>query len=155
MIFSIILIIPAFILWGVPEKSKGKKYKGIIAGRKVPWQEYYKSLRTCERQAILAYGDKFNQMRKDLKLEEQAWQRLILLEKAKKQGVKIEDKEVIAAIKKIPLFQNEEGFDKKKYNQILEYLKIKPRKFEEEIRETLKISKSGAAENSAAPDYTD
>ena len=146
MIFSIILIIPAFILWGVPNRTKGKKYAGTISGRKVSWAEYYKSLRACEHQAILTYtltgtgGDKYQEKRKDLKLEEQAWQRLILLDKAKREGIKIEDKEVIAAIKKIPVFQDEQGFSKERYNQILEYLRIEPRQFEEEIRETLKIS---------------
>jgi len=147
MIFAIALIIPAFILWGVPNRAKGEKYAGTISGRKVSWAEYYKSLRACEHQAILTYtltgtgGNKHQEKRRNLNLEKQAWQRLLLLDKAKKEGIKIEDAEVIAAIKKIPLFQDKEGFfSKQRYKQILNYLGISPREFEEEIRDTLKIS---------------
>ncbi len=141
-----ILIIPAFILWGVPNRTKGERYAGVISGRKIPWGKYYKSLRACEHQAILTYGDKFNELRKDLDLEKQAWQRLILLDKAKREGIKIEDAEVIATIKKIPLFQNKEGFSKERYDQILKYLGIFARQLEEEIRDTLKISEMGELE---------
>ena len=142
-----ILIIPAFILWGVPNQKGKKRYAGVVLGKKISWDRYYRNLRACEHQAKLIYGDKFNELRKKLDLEKQTWQRLILLEKAKRRGIKVEDKEVIAAIEKIPLFQDKEGFNKKRYDQILKYLRVEAREFEEEIRDSLKISKIADLKN--------
>lgn len=141
MIFSIILIIPAFILWGVPNRTKGRKYAGIVSGKKVSWREYYKNLQACEHRAVLIYGNKYQEMRKNLELEEQAWQNLLLLKKAKTEGIEVNDQELIKTIEGIALFQNEQGFNKEKYRQVLQYLRVAPRQFEEEIRDSLKISK--------------
>ncbi|MDD5270245.1 MAG: SurA N-terminal domain-containing protein, partial [Candidatus Omnitrophica bacterium] len=49
-------------------------------------------------------------------LEEQAWDRIILLAQAKKERVKVDDKEIVAFVKKIDAFNDKDGwFSKKLY----------------------------------------
>lgn len=134
-----ILIVCAFVLWGAPRVFRGRgtpTFAGTIFGKKVSLDEYYKSLGTCTWQAKLQYGEKFLQIQKYLNLQEQAWERLILLAKAKRSGLRAADDEVRNSIRTMPLFQTDGDFDTEKYNSL-----SNPRAFEEETRKTLIISK--------------
>ncbi len=141
----VILIIPAFVLWGGGSSIRSRglpKYAGEIFGKKISFRRYEASLSACRNQALLIYGDNFNKVAKFLDLEESAWERLILLYQAKKERIKVSDKEVIGLIERLPLFQKEGRFDRGRYNILLDYaFRASPRDFEEQIREALKIDK--------------
>ncbi|RKY39246.1 MAG: hypothetical protein DRP75_02705 [Candidatus Omnitrophota bacterium] len=139
MIFSALLIIPAFFLWGINARIEAKRYAGRIGKRRISYREYYQNLKAVKYQALLGYGD--SKAEQDLPLEQQVWQRLYLIEEARRKKIKVSDEQVIAYIKKIPLFQDKEGFNKQRYKQILQSLGIEPRTFEELVRDTLKIRK--------------
>lgn len=140
-----ILIIPAFVLWGAGSSvrsRKGPKYAGMIFGKKISFRRYDESLQSCRTQALLIYGKEFNKVAKFLNLEREAWERLILLYRAKKERIKISDKEVIDFIRKIPFFHTENRFDQDKYNTLLEYVfRTAPRNFEEQIRGMITLDK--------------
>lgn len=140
-----ILIIPAFVLWGSGSavRSRGQpKYAGKIFGKKVSFRQYSEALLACRNQGLLIYGEGFNKIAKYLDLEEQAWERLILLEQAKKEDLQVPDKEVIDFIERPPLFQKQGRFNRDRYNTLLDYLfRLSPRAFEEQIRESLIIDK--------------
>ncbi len=140
-----ILIIPAFVLWGSGSaiRSKGlPKFAGKIFGKKISFRQYDESLLACRNQALLLYGDKFNTVAQYLNLEQEAWEQLILLHQAKKERIKISDKEVISFIQKLSLFQKQGRFDRDRYNTRLDYaFRVGPRAFEEQIRALLKIDK--------------
>ncbi len=138
-----LLIIPAFVLWGSGSavRSRGlPKYAGRIFGKKISFRQYETSFRACRNQALLIYGEDFNQVVKSLDLEEQAWERLILLHQAKTERTKVSDREVVDFIREMPLFQKEGRFDQLRYNTLLNYaFHASPREFEEQIRDALKI----------------
>ena len=97
-IILIVLIMPAFVLWGFGSFIRGKQdspYLGIIFGRKISFLEYKDALDAVRNQAIIQFGDNFQEIEKNLNLESQAWERLLLLAEAKKRKISASDREVI------------------------------------------------------------
>ena len=144
-IFLAIVIIPAFVLWGSAAMIKSQKidqYAGKMYGRRVSFQDYRDSLLACRNQALLRYGENFSSVEQYLNLNQQAWQRLILLAEAGKNKIRIPDADVIKAIQNTPIFVRSGKFDYKIYQTIVKYsLGIPERRFEEEMRGSLIIEK--------------
>lgn len=140
------ILITAFIAWLAADvilTRQSTTYAGIIFGKKVPFSEYQKAFIAARTKAIFTYGEQFLKLAKNLNLEEEAWDRLILLYEARRQRLKADDKEVVTLIRDMPVFKDKEKrFDSKAYENILRYsLGISPRQFEEQIREELTIEK--------------
>ena len=145
-IILIILIVPAFTLWGFGSFMHSKQeaaYVGKISSRKVSSLEYQDALDAVKNQAVMQFGDDLSKIQKYLNLESQAWERLILLTEAKKRKVKVSDKEVIELIKSYPFFKNRQGrFDNHAYSEMLRYVfHAQPRTFEEQTRQNIMLSK--------------
>ncbi len=140
-----IIIIPAFTLWGFGSSSRSREDNmpaGKIFGKNVSSLEFKKSLAAAKTAAILQFGDNFPKVEKYLNLESQAWERLILLEEAKKRKLSISDQDVIDTIQKAPYFQKKSVFDDKTYVEILRYVfRLQPRTFEEQMRQNLILAK--------------
>jgi peptidyl-prolyl cis-trans isomerase D len=139
------IIVPAFVLWGSGSLIRSKQeanYAGMIFGKKISFLEYRDAMEAVKNAAVMQFGDKFNEMRKFLNLESQAWQRLILLHEAKKRKIKASDREVIGLIQSYPFFQRQGRFDNRLYNETLQYVfNTQPRFFEEQNRQDIMISK--------------
>lgn len=140
-----LVIVPAFVLWGAGSNTSpgsAPKYAGTMFGRKVSFTKYQEALKAFYNQALLIYGDQFKQATNGLNMEQQAWQRLILLHQVKKEKIKVSDQEVVSFIQSVALFQKDSHFDRSRYNTILDYaLGISPREFEEQIRQELAMDK--------------
>ncbi|MCM8763475.1 MAG: SurA N-terminal domain-containing protein [Candidatus Omnitrophica bacterium] len=139
-----IILIPAFVLWGggamLRERAQGQA--GKVFNRKISLEKYLESWEAVRNQAILIYGKLFEQIAQYLDLDSQAWDRLILLEEAKRQKIKVKDEELIDRLRNLPLFQKDGKFDPQIYDWVLKYyLRTNPLRFEEEMRASLKISK--------------
>ncbi|MEW6101970.1 MAG: SurA N-terminal domain-containing protein [Candidatus Omnitrophota bacterium] len=138
-------ILPPFLFWGlgsVMRSKQEKTYAGKIFGQKVSFVEYRDAMRAVENQTKIQFGDNFAALRPYLNLEEQAWNRLILLYEAKKQNINATDKEVVEFIQTFPIFQRNGKFDSALYNQLLKYFfRSRPREFEEETRQNLMLGK--------------
>ncbi|MCK5215352.1 MAG: SurA N-terminal domain-containing protein [Candidatus Omnitrophica bacterium] len=128
----------AYLLGG----NRPKKSAGKIFGQKISIDKYIAQLAHIERQARIQHGDQFNRIAEYLNLGGQAWDRLILLHEANKKNIKVTDQEVVDLIKLFPFFQKDGVFDNAIYKRILQYgFRIKERGFEENTRNSLKISK--------------
>jgi parvulin-like peptidyl-prolyl isomerase len=140
-----IIIIPAFTLWGFSSSGSGKeenKAAGRIFGKNISNLEFKKAFSAAQVAAILQFGSEFPKVEKYLDLESQAWERLILLEEAKRRKVRVSDQEVITTIQSMPFFQRKSGFDNKAYTEILRYVfRLQPRTFEEQMRQNLTLAK--------------
>ncbi|MDO8662202.1 MAG: SurA N-terminal domain-containing protein [Candidatus Omnitrophota bacterium] len=140
-----LIIIPAFALWGFGgafSSRQDNKPLGKIFGRQVTDLEFKDSLSAVTTSAIMRFGDKLPEVEKYLNLEAQAWQRLVLLEEAKRRGIKASDKEIVDFIESLPYFQYKGGFDNKTYDQTLRYaFRLKARAFEEQTRQNLILNK--------------
>jgi len=140
-----IIIIPAFALWGFGNAFRSRQESmpaGRIFGRDVSYLEYKDSLSAVTTMSTMRFGDKFDEMRKYLNLEEQAWDRLILLHEVDRSGIKASDKEVVDSIANQPFFQYKGVFNNRAYTQTLQYaFRLQPRVFEEQMRQNLRINK--------------
>jgi len=142
------IIVPAFVLWGAGSSTRSKdnrpSHVGTIYGKKVSFEKLTKSYEACYHQLILSSGGNtklLEQMLEQMDLSQMAWDRLIMVAEAKKQRIKVADKQVVEAIRMNPLFGRRGMFDNKVYNYVLKNnLRTTPRKFEEEIRENLAIT---------------
>lgn len=146
----LILIMPAFVLWGVGNigrsREKGPKYVGKIIGKKVTFDDFAASMTATRCQILLNYMGNREVLDMFFKnkalLGRTAWDRIILLREAHDKKIYATDKEVVDYIKNHPLFQRNGKFDDKIYGYALRYsIGIDPRGFEEIVRENLAIKK--------------
>jgi hypothetical protein len=140
-----LIIIPAFTLLGFGGTSCNREASrplGRIFGRPVSNTEFRDAISAVTTSAIMQYGDQFREIEKELNLEAQAWERLILLYEAKRRGIKTSDQEIIQTIRSLPYFQYKGAFDNRIYNQTLQYVfRLKAREFEEQMRANLILHK--------------
>lgn len=142
--FICVIIIVTFVFFGMrtPNINRGpsSQYAGIAFGKKISNEDYAKSYKACYNQALMLYGNELPKAIEHLNLKMQTWERIILTKEANNQHIAISDDKVRNRI--IAIFGGPEDFDKEKYEVILaNYFNTSPRAFEEEIRDSLKISK--------------
>jgi len=143
----LILIIPAFILWGTGEFGRrGINLVASVNGKEITKEVYYKELQGLYRKMQERMGDAFNEkIAKILNLEETALNNLIgrelLLQEAKRKKIRVSDEELREEIKNYPAFQKKGKFDKEAYFALLDWLRYTPQKFEEEVRKDISITK--------------
>ncbi|MDP2941181.1 MAG: SurA N-terminal domain-containing protein [Candidatus Omnitrophota bacterium] len=140
-----VIIVPAFIFWGFGGAVRSReetRVAGRISGKAITSQEYRDAMDAVKNQAMMQFGESFEEVKKYLNLETQAWQRLVLLSEAKKRGINASDNEVIAYVEKFPLFTRQGRFDKRLYTQVIQYeFRAQPRVFEEQVRQNIILSK--------------
>ena len=138
-----IFVIPGFVIFGVVVGDEGNamdKPLGVISGKKITLKDYLSSYEASKRQIYLRYGDMAKELAPYLKQE--AWNRLLLLEYAKKNRIKVSDQEVVGWLAAQPVFANEGRFNAEFYKLfVTQQLRITLKTFEEEIRQMLTINK--------------
>jgi len=146
----IIIVVPAFVMWGSASmsrsKDKGPGYVGTVNNRKISFDELAGALLGVRSQIILSY---FNQPKaldallsnKSL-LSKLAWDRVLMMEEVKRAHIKIPDKEVVEALQGHPLFVRNGVFDERFYAYVLRNsISLEPRAFEEIVRENLAMKR--------------
>ncbi|HPN66241.1 MAG TPA: peptidylprolyl isomerase [Candidatus Omnitrophota bacterium] len=137
------ILIVAFIGLYAVSSHETSPAAGKVFGKRVQFSDFKKSYIAARTQMIMKYGDLPRDPQVETALEEQAWDRIILLAQAKKERVKVDDKEIVAFVKKIDAFNDKDGwFSKKLYEEILRYnFGLTPTEFERIVRENLTIEK--------------
>jgi peptidyl-prolyl cis-trans isomerase D len=144
LIGLLIVIIPAFVLWGVGNLSSRPGPVGRIGSKKISVEDFAKSRQGIKVQVLFSYfGDTQalnNILQNQTLLNFMAWERLMLLDALKGMRIKISNNELLSFITRHPLFQRKGVFDKNIYAYVLKNnLSMDPRQFEELVRENLKI----------------
>jgi peptidyl-prolyl cis-trans isomerase D len=144
----VIVVIVTFVFgWGGGQYAgRGRKeyprHAGVIFGRRISTEDFLQSRREVYRQLLMLYGQNLRQVLDHLDLDRQTWDRLILLEEARRRNIKVSNEEVVEQIKNMPIFQEDDKFDSRKYSYIVTYFfKIDRRTFEEGIRNDIRIKK--------------
>ncbi len=136
------LIVPSFIFWGANfalQNRSSSEHAGEMFGKKISIEKFLKSKLAVEH--IFALKG-INQKPNPFTINKLSWDRLLLLNEARKRRIKVSDKEVINTITSMPFFKKNGVFDKYLYQQILQTtFNISKRQFEEEIRDALTIEK--------------
>ncbi|MBP7216358.1 MAG: SurA N-terminal domain-containing protein [Candidatus Omnitrophica bacterium] len=139
------IILPAFVFWGFGGFQGDSAQSGIagkIFGRNVPLLEFKQAVDAIRIQTMLRFGDNFSEIQKYINFQDQAWQRIVLLQEAKQRKLTATDQEVVKLIEEYPFFHKKDRFDPATYNQILTYVfHIQPRVFEEQTRQNIILSK--------------
>lgn len=133
-----IIIIPAFVVWGAgssgKKRGKGPDYAGKIFNKKISFDEYADMWRVTRDQVIRSFG---NNAPPEF-IDQMAWNRLLLLEAAKREKIVANDSEVVERITSAPAFQRDGKFDKKLYKSMLGQA---AHSWENKLRDDILISK--------------
>lgn len=133
-----ILIIPAFVIWGVGTSDKGKdkgpSYAGKVFNRKVSFEEYLDMWQVSRDHVLRTFGANAPQEF----IDQLAWNRILLLEAAKRKNITVKDSEVVEKIASFPVFQKGGIFDKNLYKLTVG---DSARGFEERLKDDMLISK--------------
>jgi len=139
----LIVIIPAFVLWGAGSFSDKPALIGTIDKKEIRSDDFAKSLQGIKIELLLTYSDYnvlTNVLRNRSLIARMAWERLIFLISANKHKIKITDRDVLFSLAQHPLFQKNGLFDRWTYNYIIKNtLGMEPRTFEELVRENIEI----------------
>ncbi|MCX5704595.1 MAG: SurA N-terminal domain-containing protein [Candidatus Omnitrophica bacterium] len=140
-----LIIVPAFVFWGfgsATRSSSKENVAGSLYGRNIPMEEYQKALEATKNQAIIQFGDKFQEVQKYINFDDQTWERLIMLSEVKRHGITASDKEIEELIASYPFFQKDGQFDNRTYQEMLQYVfHTQPRAFEEQARQNIEMGK--------------
>ena len=153
MIKSIIYLIAfafvgtVFYSWGMGGSAD---FKGDVVaevqGREIRFGEYEKTFNNLIDVYRQQFGSRFSQdLIAKLDLKNVALDGLIknklLLAEAKKQNIRVSNKELIDHIKKIPAFQRNKKFSRNVYMNFLKFRRLSPKEFESAQRRNLAIEK--------------
>jgi peptidyl-prolyl cis-trans isomerase D len=140
-----VVIVLSFAIFGTAWRlDKSLNSAGKMFGHNVSLLDYQKAYYDTRDAAIMMYGDKFFKYGSRLNLEGQTWDRMVLLEEAKKRGIQTSNQEVVDTIAVIPFFQSGGRFDQNKYAMIVQDPRGFDRKipeFENSIRSQITIKK--------------
>ena len=140
-----LVIIPAFLSWGVIFSIKGQDDHtalGVFDGKKITIQQFLTQYRAVQHEFMLRFGKRYQEIAKTANLRAQTWDRILLLAYAKNEKINVNDREVVSWITSQPLFSNRGGFDDRFYKiYTANFLRMSQRDFEEEVRQNLMIEK--------------
>ncbi len=143
-LFVAIAVIATFAVSGVLISGDDKVATGSLAQldkKNISVQDYLNSYRAVQHQFELFFGGR-DVDRSRINFKGEAWDRILLLDHAKKEKISVSDKEVVEWITTQPAFKTKEKFDDALYKMYIERgLRSTPRAFEEEIRQMLVIRK--------------
>lgn len=144
MLGLLILIIPAFLLWGVGSLTGREPAVGIIDGHTINIEDLASSRNGLKAQLIFTYYGNFDALNQILNnrpmLNYMAWERLVFLNAARKKKIKVQNEDVMGFILRHPLFLRDGVFDRQVYEYVLRNnLSMDPRQFEELVRENLQV----------------
>lgn len=140
-------VVVVFIFWGIWAPHEGRQRDLLKIGDHiitvVEAKNYYQNMRD-RYQSV--YGERFTEeMAKKLKLKERAVQelvnRVLLLQEARRLGLKVTEEEVEASIHSNPAFQKDGLFDQATYARALQRARLATKDFEANQKEMLLINK--------------
>lgn len=140
-----VAVVASFVVSGILIGTDDARTGAALAkfeNRKITISEFLSNYRAVQRQAAFMYGDKLNEVRSRIDFKAEAWDRLLLLEYAKKHGIRATDSEVVDWITRQEGFRRGGRFDDAYYRQYVERAqRMTARQFEEEIRQMLTLGK--------------
>ena len=88
-----LMILPAFLFWGISlyDKNPGGKVPtvlGRIGNKKISVSEYLQNYKAVQHQISLMFGRQANEVMRQINIKGEAWDRILLLDYAKKEHIK-------------------------------------------------------------------
>lgn len=141
----LIVIIPAFVLWGAGSFLNQPEYVGKIGGKKINTDDFSKSIQGIRAQILLSHYGNFKALNALLQnrelINQMAWERLIMLDAAKRKRINISDRDLLGFLTVHPLFKRGGSFSRDSYEMLVRNnLGMETRSFEELVRENLMVN---------------
>lgn len=135
-----IFIVPAFVIWNIGSAVKNRKsgFAGKIFNKKVAWKDFTEEKHAVRNDIWMRYGEQPEQYNN---LDEQTWTRLIILNEAKRENIKVSNKELLKYIKELPVFKYSDLAPENYAMIIARVFQQSPSDFEKGIRHSLMINK--------------
>ena len=142
----IFLIAVVFVFWGVNIRDKAKGTIASVNGEPISLDEYNRTYDNLKERVRKRYGNRLNdEMIANLGLRKQALNQLVekklMLMEAKRLNFRVTDEELEAAIRSIEAFQTDGVFDSRRYNSILNSVRLTSEAFEVEQKEAMLTGK--------------
>ncbi|MBS0012866.1 MAG: SurA N-terminal domain-containing protein [Desulfobacterales bacterium] len=140
------LIVLAFVFTGAGSfYSQRETTVAEVNGEPITIDEYQRTHNNIMQNLEQRFGNQLNQDLLDmLDIRGQALNQLIekhlLLQVAEQKNLRVPDDALATAIAEIPAFQNNGGFDARRYRQLLEQNRLSPKDFENLHKQTLQTS---------------
>ena len=123
------------------QRAPGREVAGSLFGKTVTWETLAPHIEWVIRQVRAQAGQ-------DLPLEilepiavQQAWERLMLIQEAERQRLRVPDQELAAHIRRLTIFQQQGQFDVRRYDRLLAENRLTRKAFEAQIGGDLLIRK--------------
>ncbi|BBO81874.1 peptidylprolyl isomerase [Desulfosarcina ovata subsp. sediminis] len=157
ILFAIVIV---FSFWGVGSfRSRQASKVATVNDEIIGVTEYQRAYNNLIEQYRRQFGSSLNDgMLEMLRIKQQTLEQLInrtiLLQEAKKLGLRVSDEEVADSIVRLPVFQSNGTFDNRRYRALLSQIHLTPEEFEADQKNALlseKLSRiiTGAAKVSA------
>ncbi len=151
---TIFVIAVVFVFWGFNISEKDKSKIASVNGDLISLDEYNRAYDDLKEQVSQRFGNRLNdEMIENLGLRKQALNQLVehklMIQEAKKLNFRVTDEELGIAIRNIEAFKIAGVFDSRRYNDILNRVRLTPETFEVQQKEDMLIRKLRAfiAEN--------
>lgn len=125
-----ILIIPAFALTGVAYLNSNKKYVAKMYGQKIFNSDFIEFQRMFGAYLKLNFGPRFELNLNSEKMYNDLWENFIITQKAKKDGIQVEDNELLAFLQTLFAMNAGGEFNQAAYLGFLKQANIVPAQFE-------------------------
>ncbi|MBI2104037.1 MAG: SurA N-terminal domain-containing protein [Candidatus Omnitrophica bacterium] len=145
-LIAAILILPFIFFFHAtgraPSRGPGGT-AGIVFGKPIDWDTFQDERRSVQRQFEEQFAAQFDALGELLQpmITGAAWDRLIVLEEARRRRLQVDDAEVAASIRQLPELQEEGRFHPERYHRLLQLSGTTPQAFESRIRRGLLIEK--------------
>lgn len=135
-----IFIVPAFVIWNIGSAVKNRRsgFAGKIFNKKVSWGDFTMEKHAVRNDIWMRYGEQPEQY---TNIDEQTWTRMIILEEAKKENIKVSNKELLEFIKTLPIFKYADLAPENYAMIIARVFQQSPAEFESGISHSIMISK--------------
>ncbi|MBW2644870.1 MAG: SurA N-terminal domain-containing protein [Deltaproteobacteria bacterium] len=140
-------IVVVFMFWGVGSFREQRANRiAAVNGNPITYDEFRNTYNDLFELYRRQYGDRLDDnLLKVLKLKKQALDRLIsqrlMVQEAKKLGLRVRKEELIRAIQDIPAFKKDGRFDQQTYLRALSHYGTAPQAFEESVQKDILITK--------------
>jgi len=144
-----LMIIPGFLIWGVNISGAQRRSScaAIVNKDEITLREFYTRLSDIEESYRQIFGDKYDEIKNNLNIEEGVLEDMIreklLLQQARKKRIRVFNNEIIEAVKSDPAFKDDAGkFDEKKYREIISNIPDEElKKIEDDVRKKITFEK--------------
>lgn len=141
-LIAAILLLPFIIFFHAsgrsPSVGPGGK-AGVLFGKTVPWDTFQEEHWWLRQQWAQQLGELPESM--DDILRQSTWDRLILVEEAKRQRLRVDDQELATFIQRLPAFTAEGRFDASRYHRFVRAIGTTPQVFERMLRNDLLVER--------------